>query len=283
MSADLGFCNLESGYGEFLVFLRDQMHPLLAIAVRFWRRSQFGQRLFCCFVLSMVCMLPARPNTIIETESAWEARPVKSAIFNAWSLHYAAAMGQTFTVPTDDTFLTYASFLLQTPQDPADRVSKAFVVLQPWDSATMRPVNNTLWREDILITNVPAPNFTKYEFRPNVNLLPGQMYVLYFNALGQTREDSYRNLGRFADAGNPYAGGSVVEVGIGTTDPTQVNAIYEREWRTRADTAFRLEFRSLGDGSDVTAVPEPATSALACASFLALLSLAWWRRRARMH
>lgn len=188
-------------------------------------------------------------------------------------------MGQTFTVPDDDTQLSYASFLLQTPQDPVDKVSKAFVVLQRWDVDSMRPVNDTLWREDILVTHVPAPNFTKYEFRPNVKLDPGQIYVLFFNALGQTREDSYRGLGRFADAGESYAGGSHVEVGIGTTDFTQVNAIYDRQWRSRMDTVFKLEFTSPSGTPDLAPVPEPSTSALAGGSLLALLAAARrWRQ-----
>jgi len=226
------------------------------------------------FVAVLLCSVSNLLNAgIIDTTSGWTGA---GTFFGESEPSWQATLGQTFTVPLDDTKLDSFSFWLQ-DRFYTDHYFQAYVA--PWvhssESTAVAPMAYT--GAVIHATTLPpfAPSspekYQQFTFNAGgIDLTAGGKYVAFLSASGlfDTVQDAV-SMG--VNTNNPYADGNAVFVGSDNS-PTQF--FINDDWTnlTGWDLAFRAEFSN-------SSVPEPSTFLLWSLLGGAGAAIGWRRRK----
>jgi hypothetical protein len=216
----------------------------------------------------------------------------------------APTVGEVITAPTNGNTVLQSFTVAMPGSSPGFQMNMTAAVFA-WDQSGFRPVGSALASVRVstpLMTGTTSylNNFYNLTFAPDVQLSPGQQYVVLFSTLGVIQSLFYEGTSFGVTFTDTYSGGEMVFASAGALHEsvTPFSAIETERWGEAGncdelqlstlclgsaqgyfqypgivapDLAFSADFEPVG-----AAVPEPASLSL-----LGITCMACWWRKAR--
>jgi hypothetical protein len=205
------------------------------------------------FAFVILGVFLCRADTVISV--------TQNANIAEWGVTNTATYGQTITTPGTNTELASFTFNLG-PQYIGSGPIHYQAYVYAWDSVTDMATGPALYQSPVS-TFTPNGSYQAETFAPDVNLLPGAQYALFFSTSGLQTGQPLSTISWGANNSGAYGGGEFVYLNNGN-DSSQWTTSRWDNFGASYDLAFTADFTS------PTATPEPRSEALVLGLGLAL-------------